>query len=284
MSRYVIATSLLAITVTCRADDLTPDQVKFFETKIRPVLVQSCFECHSKATGQNEGGLTLDTKVGLRQGGNSGPGIAGNKLDESWIWRAVTHSDPDLKMPPEGKLPDRVVAHLKRWVEMGAPDPRDDGPPAVVASSIDIEQGRKFWSFQSPKKTLPPTGAGDAWSRTAIDQFVRATLDVQGMSPSAPADPATLLRRLHFDLVGLPPGLADLSRFQSAWKRNARQAIEKEVDRLLESQHFGERWGRHWLDVARFAESNGKAVESVVSDGMEIPRLRDRFVQQRQAV
>lgn len=258
MSRFLIAASLLAASVTCRADELTPAQVKFFETKIRPVLVESCYECHSKETGQNEGGLTLDTKVGLRQGGNSGPGVAGNELDDSWIWRAVTHRDPDFKMPPEAKLPDRVVADFKRWVELGAPDPRDDGLPAVVASSIDIEQGREFWSFQSPKKTSPPTVRSDEWSRTTVDRYVRSALDTQGMSPSAPADPATLLRRLHFDLVGLPPDSADLSRFQSAWKRDAQKAIEAEVDGLLDSMHFGERWGRHWLDVARFAESNCK--------------------------
>lgn len=258
MSRVLISFVLLTAAATCQAEDLTSEQAKFFETKIRPVLIESCYECHSKESGQNEGGLTLDTKIGLRQGGNSGPGVAGNKLNASWIWRAVTHRDPDLKMPPESKLPDRIVADIKRWVEMGAPDPRDDGLPAVVVSFIDIEQGRKFWSFQSPEKTLPPRVANEEWSRTPVDQFVRSKLDAKNMSPSAPADPATLLRRLSFDLIGLPPDLTDISRFQSAWKRNGQQAIENEVDRLLESQHFGERWGRHWLDVARFAESNGK--------------------------
>ena len=258
MSRLLITLSVLAVAVTCRADELSREQTAFFETKIRPVLVNSCYECHSKKTGQNEGGLTLDTKVGLRQGGNSGPGVVANKLDESWIWRAVSHGDSDLKMPPEAKLPDRVISDIKRWIEMGAPDPRDDGLPTVVTSSIDIEQGRKFWSFQRPQKTSPPSIGDEKWSRTAVDRFVRAKLDAEGITPSPPAEAATLLRRLYFDLIGLPPNPTDISRFQTAWKRNTQQAIENEVDGLLDSQHFGERWGRHWLDVARYAESNGK--------------------------
>lgn len=291
MFRIIIGTSILVSVVTCRAEDLTAEQTKFFESKIRPMLVESCYECHSKESGQNEGGLTLDTNVGLRQGGNSGPGVAGNKLNESWIWRAVTHRDADLKMPPEEKLPDRVIADIKRWVEMGAPDPRDDGLLAVVTSAIDIEQGRRFWSFQRPQKTSAPTVDTDEWSRTPIDRFVRAKLDEQEMTPSVPANSATLLRRLYFDLIGLPPEPSDISRFQSAWKHNSQRAIEDEVDRLLERQHFGERWGRHWLDVARFAESNGKQsnqsypmawkYRDYVIDSFNTDKPFNRFVQEQ---
>lgn len=291
MSRLLIAALLLAAAATCRADDLSLERAKFFETKIRPVLVNSCYECHSKETSQNEGGLTLDTTVGLRQGGNSGPGVAANKLDESWIWRAVTHSDPDLKMPPETKLPDRVIADIKQWIEIGAPDPRDDGLPSLVTSSIDIEQGRKFWSFQSPQMSSPPTVDSAEWSSTTVDRFVRAKLDAEGMPPSPLADAATLLRRLYFDLIGLPPDPTDISRFQTAWKRSAQQAIEKEVDRLLDSQQFGERWGRHWLDVARYAESNGKQSNQAypfawkyrdyVIDSFNADKAFNRFVQEQ---
>lgn len=258
MSRLLIILVVLTVVTTSLAQDLSREQVSFFESKIRPVLANSCYECHSKKTGQNEGGLTLDTKVGLRLGGNSGAGVVANKLDESWIWLAVTHKDTDSRMPPNAKLPARVIADIKQWIEMGAPDPRDDGLPSVVSSSIDIEQGRKFWSFEPPHKIKPPVVASEEWSGTAVDRFVRAKLDETGMAPAELAEPATLLRRLHFDLIGLPPKPQDVSRFQTAWKRDAQHAIEEEVDRLLDSQHFGERWGRHWLDVARYAESNGK--------------------------
>lgn len=168
MTRLTIALSLITLASTCHADELTPDQTKFFETKIRPVLIDSCYECHSKKAGQNKGGLTLDTKVGLRQGGNSGPGVVPKNLDESVIWIAVSHGEPDYKMPPKSKLPPNVMADFKTWIQMGAPDPRDDGLPSVVTTSIDIEEGRKFWSFQKPVKTTPPAVFDREWSRTAL--------------------------------------------------------------------------------------------------------------------
>jgi hypothetical protein len=260
MKRFLVTLTLtlLAAAIDCRANDVTQAQRTFFESKIRPVLVDSCYECHSKKTGKNEGGLTLDTRVGLRQGGNSGAGVAANKLDESWIWKFITHDDPDSRMPPDSSLPDRVIADFQTWIEMGAPDPRDDRLPSIVNSSIDIAAGREFWSFQRPRKVAVPTVAEGAWSKTVVDRFVREKLNADELEPSPPAEASTLLRRLHFDLVGLPPSPADVARFQSTWRRGSQQAIEPEVDRLLGSEHFGERWGRHWLDVARYAESNGK--------------------------
>ncbi|MCP4859170.1 MAG: DUF1549 domain-containing protein [Fuerstiella sp.] len=291
MIRIPIALTLLVAVATCQADELTREQVTFFETKIRPVLVDSCYECHSKKTGQNEGGLTLDTTVGLQQGGHSGPGVVPEKLDESRIWLAVTHSDPNSRMPPNARLPATVIADFKRWIEMRAPDPRDDGLPSVVKSSIDIEKGRDFWSYQRPQKTPPPTVENEEWSRTAVDRFVRAKLNAEGMQPSLPAEPATLLRRLYFDLIGLPPKPDDVSRFQTAWKRDAQGAVETEVDRLLDSRHFGERWGRHWLDVARYAESNGKQsnqsyphawkFRDYVIDSLNDDKPFNRFVQEQ---
>lgn len=293
MSRVLMTLSVLSVAMICEADEPSPEQAKFFETKIRPVLVNSCYECHSKKTGQNEGGLTLDTKVGVRQGGNSGPGVVAKKLDDSQLWLAVTHHDPDSRMPPNAKLPARAIADIKQWIEMGAPDPRDDGLPSVVTSKIDIQQGRQFWSFQKPKKTAPPAVASEDWSRTAVDRFVKAKLNASSMKPSSTAEPATLLRRLHFDLIGLPPQPSDVARFQTAWKRNTQQAIQAEVDRLLESRHFGERWGRHWLDVARYAESNGKQsnqsfpfawkYRDFVIDSFNDDMPFDRFVQQQVA-
>lgn len=292
MKCFLMTTSLLlGAAIACRADEVSRAQQAFFETKIRPVLVNSCYECHSKKNGKNEGGLTLDTRVGLRQGGNSGPGVTANKHNESWIWRFITHSNPDKRMPPDSTLPDRVIADFRQWIEMGAPDPRDEGVPSVVKSSIDIEKGRAFWSFRKPRMTPPPAVTDTEWSQTAVDRFIRAKLDVQGMKPSPSADAGTLLRRLHFDLIGLPPSPADVARFQSAWSRDSHRAIETEVDRLLASERFGERWGRHWLDVARYAESNGKQsnqsypqawkYRDYVIDSMNEDKPYDRFVQEQ---
>ncbi len=290
MSRYTIALLFLASPTISRADQLAPDQVKFFETKVRPVLVDSCYGCHSKEAGQNKGGLTLDTKVGLRQGGNSGPGVVPNDLDESWLWIAVSHADPDYKMPPKSKLPASVIADFKTWIQMGAPDPRDDGIPAVV-SDIDIEEGRKFWSFQQPKRSSPPTVASQEWSKTAIDRFVRAKLDEKLMKPARRVDPSIFVRRLYFDLIGLPPSPDNIARFLAAWKNDSNRAIEATVDQLLKSEQFGERWGRHWLDVARYAESNGKEsnhsypnawrYRDYVIDSFNKDKPYDRFVQEQ---
>ena len=288
---YFTSLVLFGFMATCLAEEVTPAQRTFFETKIRPVLVDSCYECHSKKTGKNEGGLTLDTRVGLRQGGNSGPGVTAQKLDESWIWRFITHRDANSRMPPDSTLSDRAIADFKQWIEMGAPDPREDGLPAIVNSTIDIDKGREFWSFQRPKKSSPPSIDDSDWMRTEVDRFVRAALDAQGMKPAPVADAPTLLRRLHFDLIGLPPSPADIGRFLSNWKRDSQRAIETEVDRLLQSRHFGERWGRHWLDVARYAESNGKQsnqsypqawkYRDYVIDSLNGDKPYDRFVQEQ---
>ncbi|MEM7475569.1 MAG: PSD1 and planctomycete cytochrome C domain-containing protein [Planctomycetota bacterium] len=259
MNRSLIILGLLiGFASQSYSQEITDAQSQFFESKIRPVLVSSCYECHSKKTGKNEGGITLDTKVGLRQGGNSGPGVTPHDLDESWVWRFMTHRDKNARMPPESTLSNQVLADFKKWIEMGAPDPREDGLPATVISSIDVQKGREFWSFQKPRKSVVPEVEDEEWSKTEVDRFVRSRLDAAGMTPTPAADSTTLLRRLNFDLIGLPPSPDDIARFQKAWTNDSQSAIQSEVDRLLQSRHFGERWGRHWLDVARYAESNGK--------------------------
>ena len=241
------------------SDDLTPSQDKFFETKIRPVLVNACYECHSKESGQNEGGLVLDTAIGLRLGGNSGRGVVPHNLEESWLWIAISHSDSDYKMPPKGKkLPANVIDNFKTWIEMGAPDPRGFEEQLEVDSNIDIEVGRKFWSFQMPRKAAPPETNDADWSKSEIDRFVRAGLDRKRLTPVGQAEPTVLLRRLYFDLIGLPPSPSAISRFKADWEENSVRAVEATIDKLLASERYGERWGRHWMDVARYAESNGK--------------------------
>ncbi len=245
----------LAITLASAEQDLSEEQVLFFESKIRPVLVDSCFECHSKEEGENKGGLTLDTQFGLREGGNSGSGTVPGDLEESWIWLAVSHIEPDYEMPPKSKLPDEVIADFRKWIEMGAPDPRE-GEKEVI-TEIDIEVGKKFWSFQAPTRQAILTVNDQEWPKTDIDHFVLAKLEAENLAPSDPASSQAILRRLCFDLIGMPPHTDYANGFYEAWEKDPGKAIESTIDLLLESQQFGERWGKHWLDVARYAESNG---------------------------
>lgn len=253
----VIAVGLTALTGRGLGQSaISPEQAEFFETKIRPVLVDSCYECHSTEAGKKKGGLSLDTRFALRDGGNSGPGVVPGKLEESWIWLAVSHAEPDYEMPPKNELPDYVIEDFKTWIEMGAPDPREG--EKAVDSKIDIEAGKQFWSFQRPRRETPPEAKDQEWAKTGIDRFIYAKLESQNLEPAKPADAHAILRRLCFDLIGMPPTLAFTEQFHRAWKESPNEAIQTTVDRLLLSRQFGERWGRHWLDVARYAESNGK--------------------------
>ena len=265
---------------------VSPSQAKFFEEKIEPILMDSCYECHSRESGQNKGGLVLDSRVGLRQGGNTGPGIVPHQLEESWLWLAVSRTEPDYEMPPKVSLPDEVIEDFRTWIEMGAPDPRTG--EADVTTEIDVEAGKEFWSFRTPRRQEPPPVTDSAWSTTSIDRFVHAKREEEGLEPVAPASADAILRRLCYDLIGLPPTIEFAERFREAWQENSRNAIESTVDRLLASKQFGERWGRHWLDVARYAESNGKGANQTytnawryrdyVIDSMNEDKPIDRFI------
>ncbi len=233
------------------------EQLAFFEAKIRPVLIRHCYDCHSEADGVAEGGLTLDTRAGLLAGGRRGPAIVPGEPDKSLLVAALNHAEADLAMPPKSpNLPAAVIADVRRWIGDGAIDPRDAGQPPLV---LDAEAARQHWAYQPPRKADPPEVTDAAWPRQPLDQFILAALEQADLAPRPDAEPATLLRRVHFDLVGLPPTLEDRGRFlQAVEQRGLDEALADEVDRLLETPQFGERWGRHWLDVARFAESSGK--------------------------
>jgi len=270
IARITLATllSLNLLGTPARAgDDTTKSseaELRFFESKIRPVLAENCYACHSGSAGKAKGGLMLDTRSAIRQGGENGPAVVPGDPDASLLLAAISHTEPDLTMPPrKPKLPDTVINDFKAWIKRGAADPRE---PKVTAgaepgsgSTISLEEGRKFWSYQPPKDHTPPSTKDASWSRRGLDQFILARLEKEGLAPSADAETATLLRRLHFDLVGLPPSPEAIEQFETLVKsRGIDSALSVEVDRLLASQQFGERWGRHWLDVARFAESSGK--------------------------
>ena len=243
---------LLALASKPRAASSIPsEQLQFFEQKIRPVLVEHCYECHSAQAKKVKSGLLLDTQGGWQKGGDAGePAIRPGDTQTSLLLRAVRHDDPDLTMPPKKpKLSDALIADLTAWVKMGAPDPRD--------GASEARRGDKsWWSLQPLSRPDPPSAAGmtEAWSGSAIDRFIFAKLALNGLKPSPPAGRRALIRRVSYDLTGLPPSPEEVETFQ---RDTHPLAYEKLVDRLLSSPHYGERWGRHWLDVVRFGESRG---------------------------
>jgi hypothetical protein len=239
------------------------EQLAFFEKRIRPVLVKECYSCHAATAEKIRGGLTLDTRDGIREGGDTGPAVVPGDVRASLLVKALRHTHDRIKMPPKKKLGDEVIADFEKWIAMDAPDPRGAATAKAAKAGkyeIDIEKGRQFWSFQPPRRTPPPRVMDTTWPRTDIDRFLLAGLEAKGLRPVADADARTLIRRLTFDLIGLPPTPDEVDAFAREHAASPQAALEKAVDRLLASPQFGERWGRHWLDVARFAESSGRSV------------------------
>jgi mono/diheme cytochrome c family protein len=235
------------------AAEIPPDQLAFFESKVRPVLVDQCYKCHSTESGKAKGGLLLDTRAALLKGGDNGASIVAGEPDKSRFIEAIRWSDPELKMPPKTKLSAAQIADLEAWVKMGAPDPREETPRQPAIAKF-IEQAKTHWAFLPLAKSAPPAVKDPAWARSDIDRYILAGLELAGLKPSPEADRRTLLRRVSFDLTGLPPTPEEVDAFV---KDDSPQAYERLVDRLLASPHYGERWGRHWLDLARYADTSG---------------------------
>ncbi len=247
---------------TLAADDSLA--LDFFESKIRPILVQHCYECHSGKSAAVKGGLRLDDREQTRKGGESGPAVVPKQLDASLIISALRFES--VEMPPSGKLPENVIKDFERWIEMGAPDPRESAAtshPTKANGKIDWETAGQFWSFQLPQRIEAPHVANSHWISRPIDAFVASRLEQAGLQPNEPADRRTLLRRLAFDTLGLPPSFEEVEAFVNDASPNA---YERVVERLLSSEHFGERWARLWLDVARFAEDQAH----IVGDNKEL--------------
>ncbi|MEO6786760.1 MAG: PSD1 and planctomycete cytochrome C domain-containing protein [Chthoniobacteraceae bacterium] len=259
-----------------RAAQPTAEQLDFFEKQVRPILAERCYECHS-AEKKQKGGLSLDTRESTLKGGDTGPALIAGEPGKSLLIEAVRYANHDLQMPPKKRLADGEVKALDDWVKMGAPDPRTAAVVAKHGRVIDIAEGRKFWSFRPLARVEPPIvksavpssqssvpdGAAKgkklriencALSTHPIDAFIRAKLNEKGLSPAQPADRRTLIRRATFDLIGLPPTPQEVDDFLAD---KSPDAFDKVIERLLASPHYGERWGRHWLDVARYADSNG---------------------------
>ena len=243
--------ALLGAVTSARAAELTRAQSDFFENKVRPVLVNSCYKCHSTSSDKVKGGLLLDTREALLKGGDSGPALVPGNPEKSLLITAVRYADENLQMPPKEKLSDQQIADLATWIRMGAPDPR----LATDAQKNWKNPGEKHWAWQPVKKPAVPNVKDNGWSQTPVDKFIVAKLDEKGMKPNPIADRPTLIRRAYYDLIGLPPTPAQVEKFVSDKSSNA---FEKVIDELLASPHYGERWGRHWLDTARYADTKGE--------------------------
>lgn len=240
---------LLVTTLSVAAQAADDDGVQFFEQKIRPVLVQHCYSCHSVQAHEAkklQGALFLDTAAGVAAGGETGVVVVKGKSAESLLLKALRYDG--MEMPPTGKLPDEVIADFAKWIDMGAPDPRGGDAPVKPKREINIEEGKKWWAFQ-PLNNAPPVDAAKP-----IDGFLRQAQQAQGLKPNHPTTKEKLIRRAYFDLIGLPPTPEQVAAFVND---ASPQAFEKVIDELLASPAYGERWARHWLDAARFAESGG---------------------------
>jgi mono/diheme cytochrome c family protein len=248
MKRFVAAIPCLSLTLLAQTTPVTQAQNEFFENRIRPVLAQNCFACH---TNSRMGGLRLDSREGLLKGGKSGPAIASGDPDKSLIVTAL-RQNTDLKMPKNGHLTPAQIQDMTVWIKEGAVWPED--PTANHGGGFTIRPAqRKFWSFQPVQKPPTPKTRDAAWPVNDIDRFVLAKLEQSGLKPTVLADRWTLLRRVTYDLTGLPPAYEEVKAFEND---RSPKAYEKVVDRLLASPHYGEMWARHWLDLTRYAEDD----------------------------
>ncbi len=247
-----LETCCLLVSGNVLADD-GPAALEFFEKDVRPLLVKHCYECHSAS--DVDGGLNLDSKVGVANGGDSGVVVMAGAPDKSLLIEAVRYKNQDLQMPPKGQMSSSEIEILEKWVRLGVPDSRTGSRPGTVRpTGMTIEDGRDFWSFKPVADPDIPSVENADWVQMPIDAFVLLKLEQRKAKPAEQADKRTLIRRVTFGLIGIPPTPEEIAAFLAD---ESSDAFEKVVERLLESPHYGVRWGRHWLDVARYADSNG---------------------------
>lgn len=274
--------------VAVASDRIDPQALEFFEARIRPVLVKHCYQCHSSQAAKVRAGLYLDSRAGMLRGGESGPAVVLGRPADSLLIKALNHQGPQM---PKEKLPDEVIADFVHWVQIGAPDPRiEDGKKSVRLPS---EKGKDLWSLRPIVQAMVPAVKDVSWPRSDIDRFVLARLEKEGLRPAADAVPHVLLRRLHYVLTGLPPTLSERAGFLRAWQEDPQAAVARKVDELLASPHFGKRWARHWLDVARYADVSGSTApvafpgawryREYVIDAFNKDKPFDRFVREQLA-
>ena len=259
MNHRTLLVGMIAAATPVFAADPTKEQLDFFEQKVRPLLANNCYSCHSIEQGKSKGGFTLDTASAARKGGDTGPGVVPGDPAKSLIYVAMTYKDKDMQMPPSskgGQMKPEELAIIEQWIKMGAPDPRKEAAKATKLSGM-TDKARAHWAYQPMKhyKSIPiPKVKNPGWVRTPIDSFIMEKLDANNIIPVDPAGKEMLLRRAYYDLIGLPPSPAEIEAFAQDGSANA---WEKVIDTLLASPHYGERWGRHWLDSARYADTVG---------------------------
>jgi cytochrome c553 len=271
---------------------LDAEAVEFFEKKIRPVLVTQCYECHSAKAKELQGGLALDTRQATLKGGESGPAVVPKNIEKSLLIKSILYGDEFSQMPPKGKLPANVIADFMAWIKIGAPDPRDGKAPIAKKEKkpLDLAEARKFWAFQPPGEAKPPVVKNETWVRQPLDRFILAALEAKEITPTAAVDKRTFIRRATYDLTGLPPTPQEIDSFLTDRSPKAHATL---IDRLLSSPRYGERWGRHWLDVVRYADSNGLdenlaysyayRYRDYVIESFNTDKPYDRFVQEQLA-
>jgi hypothetical protein len=253
----------LGMAFAAQSQEIAPADLEFFETQIRPILAENCFKCHGP--DKQESGMRLDHIETVLLGGSRGPALVVNQPDASRLIEAIQYGNVDLQMPPTGKLSEAEITNLREWIRRGAPWPDEPLPSASrVEEAFDIASRRDtHWAWQPIQSVAPPKVGNAAWSDQPIDQFILAGLDAAGLSPAESADKRTIVRRLYFDLIGLPPTPDEVHAFIND---DAPDAYERMVDSLLASPHFGERWGRHWLDLVRYSETYGHEGDYIIKE------------------
>lgn len=264
----MVQVSLLgAATLACTGEAAEPpgaEQIEFFENRVRPLLAENCYRCHSdesEKSGKLKAGLRLDSLQGMLVGGDSGAAVIPGEPGKSLLIEAISYLNEDMAMPPKQRLPDEQIAQLTQWVQMGAPWPGADLEPDRAASpgadppAYDWDRLRhEHWSFRPVTKPRPPSVSDEDWPQAPLDRFILAKLEDQGLRANPRAEKHTLIRRAYFDLTGLPPSPEEVDAFVADHRS---EAFAEVVDRLLASDHYGERWARHWLDVARYSDGHG---------------------------
>jgi hypothetical protein len=239
----------------------TPEQVTFFETKIRPVLAENCYKCHSTRAKKVKAGLLIDSRARLLKGGDSGPVIVPSNPEKSLLYKGISYIDSDFAMPPKKKLPAHVIENLRKWIAMGAPWPKEEVPQLSGKESWNWEEERQsHWAWQPIRKVDPPKVNNPKWPRNGIDHFIMARLQAKGMQPNGPADKRAQIRRVYLDMLGLPPTPAQVREFA-----DGRKDWNGVIEDVLASPHYGERWARHWLDVARYSHGFGGFLDNKAS-------------------
>lgn len=265
---------VLAIFAVCASRAEADDAgVELYEKKVRPALVEHCVKCHGPE--KQEGGLQVDSVAAMLRGGDQGPAVMPGDPDASLLIQGVRYDDINFQMPPKGKMPAETVAALEEWVRMGAAAPASEQrTPAAAVKKFDLAERAKHWCFQPIKKTAPPEVGNRAWPRGDVDRFILQKLEAAKLRPAQDAEPQELIRRLSFDLIGLPPTAAEVDSFVAEYLAAKDDAGRERVygalvDRLLASPHFGERWARHWLDLVRYAESRGHEFDYVIPNAFQ---------------